>query len=137
MLGLVLVLAACSQEAPASLGYATVKAKIDGTPAGRFVDVAVVPAERTLLVMTTGSGSCPSVPVRLDVRSPSAVDVELDGRYPGACTGDASATTTLVRLPADVDVSRVLTVTLREGDVTTVLEARTVTELPTGTRPVR
>jgi hypothetical protein len=137
VLGLVLVLAACGPEDPVSIGYATVKAHIDGTPAGRFLDVAVVPAERTLLVMTTGSGSCPSVPVSLDVRSSSAVDVGLDGRYTGDCTADAGPTTTLVRLPDEIDVSRVFTVTLREGDLTTALEARTLPALPTGTRPVR
>lgn len=130
---------ACTAEDSKSIGYAFVGSKIDGTPPGRFLDVATVPAERTLLVMTTGSGSCPTVPVRLEVRAPTEVEVRLEGRYNGACTDDLGPTTTLVRLPDEVDLTRPLTVILRDSDRDTEssLKARTVKALPAGTRPVR
>jgi hypothetical protein len=135
---LLLLVAACSREDSQSIGYAVGPGPIPGAPAGRFVDVAVVPQERTLLVMTTGSGSCPDVPVAMTATSSTELRVEVEGYYSGVCTADAGPTTTLVRLPADVDPAAPLTVVVeQEGAAPARFTARAVAALPTGTRPVR
>jgi hypothetical protein len=56
---------------------------------------------RSMLVTAWGSGSCPTVPVAIDVDPPpnAVITLVLSDKYEGVCTSDLGPYTSLVRLP--------------------------------------
>jgi len=68
-----------------------------------------------LLIATMGSGSCPNLPTQVSASGAHAVVVKTELWQPpgtNACTGDLSPTTSTIAVPAGVDTSSPLTVTI-------------------------
>lgn len=66
--------------------------------------------ERTMLLTTWGSGSCPLVPTTLDVVSDAEIAVAVHDRFadpdvPRSCTADLTPSSAVVELPAELDHS--------------------------------
>jgi hypothetical protein len=79
-----------------------------------------------LVVVTTGSGSCPSVPTTVRVANPDEVTVDIGLRNSaGACTDDLRVTNNLIATPG-LDRTKPVRVVLRFVD-----GARTTTEAGT------
>ena len=92
----------------------------DSTPVLYWTD-----ASRTQASLTTlGGSSCPDVPARMRVASPTRVVLSMKV-YTGACTLDIGPTTSVFAVPADVSrrlpVTFVLTTTDPEPDRTAIL----------------
>ncbi|MBO0812068.1 MAG: hypothetical protein J2P23_08465 [Microlunatus sp.] len=68
---------------------------------------------RTIWVMTWGSGSCPELPSAVTATAPDRLVIQTHilaaGRH-AICTADLVVTTSLVRLPAEIDAGRALVV---------------------------
>jgi hypothetical protein len=78
--------------------------------------VAVLQPGGRLALAVWGSGSCPAVPVAVDVVGRHAIRITVDNHYQGACTADYTATTSIVQLdPTRVDTTAELTITLDGG----------------------
>lgn len=69
--------------------------------------------QRTIYVMTWGSGSCPKLPSAVTATAPDRLIIlthMLTSGRRAICTADLAVTTSLVRLPAEIDASRALVV---------------------------
>lgn len=112
----------------------------DGLPAGvpeAFagpVGVLVAPDGR-LHVWTSGSSSCPAVPLTLAMTDGVVVvEVGTDPPEPGACTDDLVPLTTVVALPAAVPLNPPPPVEVRDAETGAVLA--TSSDVPEGLEPV-
>jgi hypothetical protein len=65
-----------------------------------------------MAVVTWGSGSCPGLPVRLDVPRSNLLRITVVAPDSGPCTADLAATTSIITIPAALDVSQSVTVTI-------------------------
>ena len=89
-----------------------------GVPPGvtyAFRDEAVWTAGGLIAVVTTGSGSCPGVPVGLDATRNNLLTITVQPLDPGPCTTDLRGTTSVIEVPAVLDVSKSVTVTIVDG----------------------
>jgi hypothetical protein len=80
-----------------------------------FLDEAMWTAGGQMAVVTTGSGSCPGLPVGLDVPRSNLLTITVKALDPGPCTADLRATTSIIKVPAALDVSQRVTVTIIDG----------------------
>jgi hypothetical protein len=111
---LLLVVGACGAESlpPWLLRY------YRGVPHGvtyAFRDDAVWTTAGRMAVVTTGSSSCPGLPVRLDVPVSNLLTVTVSALSSGPCTADLAATTSLIEVPKALDVSHGVTVKIIDG----------------------
>ena len=89
-----------------------------GVPPGvpyAFLDEAVWTAGGRMAVVTTGSGSCPGLPVGLDVARNNVLTITVHALDTGFCTTDLRATTSIIKVPAALDVSQSVTVDIIDG----------------------
>jgi hypothetical protein len=89
-----------------------------GVPPGvtyAFRDDAVWTTAGRMAVVTTGSSSCPGLPVRLDVPASNLLTVTVNALSSGPCTADLAATTSIIEIPKALDVSQNVTVTIIDG----------------------
>jgi hypothetical protein len=89
-----------------------------GVPSGvtyAFRDDAVWTTAGRMAVVTTGSSSCPGLPVRLDVPASNLLTVTVNALSSGPCTADLAATTSIIEIPKALDVSQNVTVTIIDG----------------------
>src|ERR1039457_3430563 len=115
-MALMLIVGACgSQSSPPwllrhSLGLPS------GVKAGPPDQVVWVGVGR-MAVVTWGSSGCPLLPDRLDVVGGNALTVTVKADIPGmgACTTDAAPTTSVIEVPAALDLSAQVTVTIIDG----------------------
>jgi hypothetical protein len=101
-----------------------------GVPPGvtyAFRDVAVWTTAGRMAVVTTGSSSCPGLPVRLDVPATNVLTVTVKAPDSGPCTADLAATTSIIEVPKALDANQIVTVHIIDGDygATISLPART------------
>jgi hypothetical protein len=70
-----------------------------------------------MAVVTWGSSGCPLLPDRLDEVGGNALTVTVKADIPGmgACTTDAAPTTSVIEVPAALDLSAQVTVTIIDG----------------------
>ena len=136
-LGLVpLTAVGCGQDRPHSVGYSSFQGLLPGAVTGADFDAAVAPAEGVLAVTAYGSGSCPTVPVKVRVSSPHVIKVEMNGDYKGACTADLGPTTTLIKLDrSSLNFDSDLRVQY-SGAGTGSTRPRTLTSVPTASTPL-
>jgi hypothetical protein len=85
-------------------------------PPGGVGGPSVIWRGTTLDLTLWGSGSCPAVPVALEVPDPATVEIAVDNDYGGLCTADMAARTWVLEVPATVREAPVLTVLLRWRD---------------------
>jgi hypothetical protein len=64
-----------------------------------------------------GSSGCPGLPNRLDVPSSNALRVTVKADLPAmaSCPADSAPTTSVIRVPAALDLSAQVTVTIIDG----------------------
>jgi hypothetical protein len=84
-----------------------------GVPSALRDDVVWTAAGR-MAVMTLGSSSCPVLPVRLDVPASNRLTVTVQASSSGPCTADLAATTSVIKVPAALDVTDDVTVTIND-----------------------
>jgi hypothetical protein len=89
-----------------------------GVPPGvtyAFRDDAAWATAGRMAVVTTGSSSCPGLPVRLDVPASNLLTVTVSALSSGPCTADLAPTTSLIDVPTALDVTQGVTVTIIDG----------------------
>ena len=109
-----LVVGACAAEAPPPW---LVRYYL-GVPPGvtyAFRDDVVWSTAGRMAVVTSGSSSCPGLPIRLDVRANNLLTVTVKAPSSGPCTADLTATTSVIKVPAALDVTKNVTVTIIDG----------------------
>ena len=68
-----------------------------------------------LAMVTWGSSGCPGLPDRLDVASNNQLTVTVQQNPPsGPCTADLAATTSVIKVPAALDLAAQVTVTIED-----------------------
>jgi hypothetical protein len=70
-----------------------------------FRDDAVWTTTGRMAVVTTGSSSCPGLPVQLDVPASNSLTVTVNALSSGPCTADLTATTSVIEVPKALDAS--------------------------------
>jgi hypothetical protein len=70
-----------------------------------------------LVVVTTGSGSCPSVPSSIRISGPNTVVMKIGAVARAICTSDLRITNNVVDTPG-LDTTRLIRVVLRFGSRT-------------------
>jgi hypothetical protein len=89
-----------------------------GVPPGvtyAFRDDVVWTTAGRMAVVTTGSSSCPGLPIRLDVPARNLLTVTVNPLSSGPCTLDLAATTSVIDVPKGLDVTQSLTVKVIDG----------------------
>lgn len=109
-----LVVGACGSESPPPW----VVRYYLGVPPGvtyAFRDDIVWTTGGRMAVVTSGSSSCPGLPVRLDVPANNLLTVTVKAPSSGPCTADLTATTSVIEVPKALDVTQGVTVTIIDG----------------------
>lgn len=134
-----LTITGCSSatSSPASPSPSAAITHFHGYPAtvsfgpGPTGDVVVWDGPRELAVVTWGSSGCPMLPLRVQVAPGNTVTMTLGRTVPSGslCINDMAATTSLVPLPAGINSSKPVVVTV-SGD-----NQRTTVTLPAQGNP--
>lgn len=117
---LVLVVGACGAESPPWL----VRHYLGFPPGVSYAaahdplrDDAVWTTAGRMAVATWGSSGCPGLPVRLDVPASNLLTVTVKSSTPSfsSCPADLGPTTSVIKVPAALDVTDDVTVTISDG----------------------
>lgn len=117
----VLLATACSQDLPDVVVSHSQGAAPNATPVSPTGPAAAWADDRTLLVVTWGSGSCPNLPGAVTRGQYGEVRITTEEWHPpgsNGCSMDLSPTTSTVRVPDGVDVTGPVTVTIDGQAVT-------------------
>jgi hypothetical protein len=109
-----LVMGACGTEAPPPWVVRSYLGVPPGVTYASRDDVVWSTAGRMAMV-TSGSSTCPGLPIRLDVPASNLLTVTVKPLSSGPCTADLTATTSVIKIPAALDVTKNVTVTIIDG----------------------